>query len=1355
MTFESHHAYDKALRNYVCCLLLSALGLWLSPALGQSNYGLAHLGTKEGLLSDDAYCILEDRNGFIWIGTAGGLQRFDGDELVDFPIAHEGLADVLVRDIILQGEDTIWIAIRGGGVRSIVKSKVSSTITVENGLSSNLAECLMVDHEGTLWVGTIDAGINAISNGKVLKNHRLSAYRDDVKSRETYALMEDQLGNIWEGTTQGINFYHSEGGYTIFRHSEDNPQSLSHNYAHEFHQDKKGNIWIGTVDGGLNLFNEFDSTFTAYQYNSGVTNQISHNVILAIEQDKTNDGLWIGTWGGGLNYFDGVSFVSVFDRAASSNLKSDRIEDILVDSSGDLWIATYQGGVNKYYQQTFKTYNVQENARKGMLQNTITHINPSSDGGVWLATNEGVNHFQDGTFKTISEASGALKFNDINQILEDREGGLWMGMIGTGRGIQYLQNGHLTHYYHTENDPKSLSSDFIESIFEDEQGSIWIGTRDGLNLFQDGQFIRYKANTGENTIPSNQIRSISGSHGGGLWIATYGGGLSLFKNGHFTNFLDPETMPYKFLWNVVESRDHKFVWITTSGGIVKFDPETQQSRRYTDRDGLISELVDDITIDTNGRIWAASSKGLCLYLPETDKFKTFTSGDGLAGDNVNGLTQQGNLLYVGGENGFSSLNLDQFQVDNPKNALTFTRLEILDAHAEDKPIDSQWETIESNIELAHDQNNFNLYFSSLKLGIDDDPQYAYFIDEINQDWVFNNNSNKISVIDLPPGSYHIQVRELSTPEIAQIQLTINAPFWNTGIARFIYGVTSLFLGLIIISFLRKRKKLREELKRSEYDRQKDNELNGLKLKFFTNVSHELRTPLTLILGPVQDLIDQKVAPAYHDKLMFIRDNSQKLLSLTNQLLDFRKVSMDRMELVARKQDIVPLVKTCFETFQFEADQKNLSYSLKNCPEYHTMYFDPSKLETVLMNLLSNAFKFQQGNVQVELNIDGSSTQEGVFEHNHLIKNYFEIRVSDNGKGLKQAEIPLVFDRFYQANQQDALATSGTGIGLALSKDLIDLHHGELSVESIPNQITSFIIRLPFGAAHLAPEQIVNGLGTEAQEVSNPTAPIPILPQNKQPHTLLLVEDNQDLMAYLSTELSRYYEIITAENGIEGLNVLEKHAPDLIISDVMMEQMDGITFCRQIKSDPETSHVPVILLTARGVDEYERDGLKAGANDYIVKPFNLASLIAKVDNFMQMRKSFKAHYQQTLQEPETSTIPSEEETFISKLITLIQAHLQESTFGVGELASLLNMSQSALYKKTKFLIGKSVVELISEVKLQEAASQIISTDKRISEIAYDLGFNDPKYFRDRFKKTYNLAPSDYRKQHKSSTEIQID
>ncbi len=1335
------------MRNYICCLLLSALGLWLLPAHGQSNFGLAHLGTKEGLLSDDAYCMLEDRHGFIWIGTAGGLQRFDGDELVDFPIAHEGLADVLVRDIILQGEDTIWIAIRGGGVRSIVKGKISSTITVENGLSSNLAECLMVDQEGTLWVGTIDAGINAISNGKVLKTHRLSAYRDDIKSRETYALMEDQLGNIWEGTTQGINFYHSEGGYTIFRHSENDSQSLSHNYAHEFHQDQKGNIWIGTVDGGLNLFNEVDSTFTAYQYNSSVTNQISHNVILAIEQDQANDGLWIGTWGGGLNYFDGVKFVSGFDQAASSTLKSDRIEDILVDSHGDLWIATYQGGVNKYYQQTFKTYNMQENARKGMLQNTITHINPSGNGGIWLATNEGVNQFQDGTFKTISEASGELKFNDINQILEDREGGLWMGMIGTGRGIQYLKDGHLTHYYHVENDPTSLSSDFIESIFENEQGNIWIGTRDGLNLFKDGQFIRYKANTDEHTIPSNQIRGISGSHGGGLWIATYGGGLSLFKNGRFTNFLDPETMPYKFLWNVVESKDHKSVWITTSGGVVKFDPETQQSRRYTDRDGLISELVDDITIDTNGRVWAASSKGLCLYLPETDKFKTFTSGDGLAGDNVNGLTQQGNLLYVGGEGGFASLDLDLFPVDSPNNSLVFTRLEILDTHTDAESSTPTWETIEGPVELAYNKNNFNLYFSSLKLGIDDDPQYAYFIENLNQDWVFNGNSNWIPFIDLPPGEYRVKARELSSPETVELQLTINPPPWNTTIAQFLYLIMVLMLSFTIILFLKKRKKLREELERSEYDRKKDNELNGLKLKFFTNVSHELRTPLTLILGPVQDLIDHKAAPAYQDKLMFIRDNSQKLLTLTNQLLDFRKVSMDRLELVARKDNVVSLITSCFEAFHFEADQKGLIYELKNCPESLIMYFDRAKMETVLMNLLSNSFKFQNGQVTVEMRIDGSPHEEGAFTQRHLIENYLEISISDNGKGLSKEEIPLVFDRFYQAKMQDSIVASGTGIGLALAKDLVELHHGNILLESEPNQQTSFTIRLPFGESHLAKDQInidqpieIDAPSLSLSQYSKPN-------KAKQPYTILLVEDSDDLRSYLSNELSRYYVVFSAANGIEGLKMLDKHPPDLVISDVMMAEMDGISFCKQLKSDPESSHIPVMLLTARGLDEYELAGLRAGANDYIVKPVNLSALIAKVDNFMQIRKNFTEHYQKTLQLAETPELPSEEQSFITELIQLIKTQLHHPKFGVKELASLLGMSQSALYKKAKFLLGKSVVELISEVRLQEAINRIVTTDKRISEIAYDLGFNDPKYFRNRFKKAYKISPSDYRKQHK--------
>ncbi|MDW3194107.1 MAG: two-component regulator propeller domain-containing protein [Cytophagales bacterium] len=1316
--------------------------LYVSQA--QSNFRFAHLGTKEGLLSDDAYCMLEDSMGFIWIGTETGLQRFDGDELVDFPIVVEGLTDLFVRDLILQGEDTLWVAIRGGGVRAIVNGKVTNAITVENGLSSNLAECLMVDHEGTLWVGTIDAGINAIANGEVIHSHRLSAFASEMTNHETYALMEDRKGNIWEGTTQGIHLYFQDGKQTSFRHQDDDPGSLSHDYAHEIYEDQTGNIWIGTVDGGLNLYNEQDSSFNSYQYDAQTGNQISHNVILAIEQDHDSDGLWIGTWGGGLNFFDGVNFVSGFDEGASSTLRSDRIEDVLVDSRGDLWIATYQGGINKYYQQTFITYNNQENLNLGMLQNRVTDMSLSLDGSIWLSTNDGVNKYHNGSFETFSEASGHLKFNDINQIYEDREGGLWMGMIGTGRGLQYLKNGELKHYAHIENDPNSISSDFIESIFQDRQDRIWIGTRDGLNLFQEGTFIRFKYSSDQNSIPSNQIRDISGGKDGGLWIATYGGGLSYFKNGTFKNFLDPEQMPYKFLWDVAESHDGNDVWIATSGGVVKFDPNLQLSTFYGDRDGLIGERVSRITIDSKGQVWAGSSKGLGLYLNELDKFKTFTSEDGLAGDNINAILEQENKLYVGGEAGFAVLDLNQFSIQQPESQLLFTRLEILDTSPDNLSQTQEWEPLNGEVALPHDQNNLTLYYSSLKLGIDDDPQYAYFIDQINQDWVFNGNSNHISLIDLSPGEYQIQVRELSAPESITLKLTIFPPFWNTTIAQLFYLTFLASLGYLIFLFMNKRKKLREDLERSEYNRESENKLNGLKLRFFTNVSHELRTPLTLILGPVQDLIDQKAAPAYHEKLMFIRDNSERLLKLTNQLLDFRKVSMDRMALAASNQDIISLIKACFQAFHFEAAQKALDFELKHSQTSLKMYFDHAKLETVLMNLLSNAFKFQQGRVTIEAQVHGDPEEATLFENLRPVKNYLKISISDNGEGISKEDIPMVFDRFYQAKHQDSMV--GTGIGLALAKDLIELHHGTLTVKSTPNENTSFTIRLPFGFAHLSNSEIID-IPTLESATSSRTEAVQKRPELKRDYTILLIEDNPDLRTYLATELSHFYQVITAENGIEGLQALNEYQPDLIISDVMMPKMDGITFCREVKSNPENSHLPILLLTARSLSEHELEGLNAGANDYIIKPFNLDSLIAKIDNFIQVRKNYTEHYLNQLKESDESpdVAPSEEQTFISEVIAMIQSHLHQPTFGVSELSDLLGMSQSALYKKTKFLIGKSVVELISQIRIKEAAKQIIETDKRISEIGYQLGFNDPKYFRERFKKVYEMSPTEYRKQ----------
>lgn len=1309
---------------------------------GQSDYRFAHLGTKEGLISDQAYCLFEDVNGFIWIGTAAGLQRYDGDELVDFPLSEGGSDAVFVRDIIGQGQDTIWIAIRGGGVRSIVNNRVNEAITTEQGLSSNLAECLMIDQEGTLWVGTMDAGINAISNGKIDPNHRLAVYSEEMKHAETYALMEDLQGNIWEGTTQGINFYHVGGGMTLFENDPNNSGSLSHDYAHEIHQDRSGKIWIGTVDGGLNLFNAEDSTFTSFEYQSGFVNQITHNVILAIEDNQSEDGLWIGTWGGGLNAFDGITFESQFDRQATSALKSNRIEDIMIDSHGDLWIATFQGGISKYYQQTFVTYSTQENAEKGMRQSTITHLSPSASGGVWIATNDGVNHFINGEFQTYTVVSGHLKFNDINKIVEDRHGGLWMGMIGTGRGLLHLQDGKSSHFFHVENDSLSISSDFVESLLEDSQGRLWIGTRDGLNLYDKGQFIRFKEDPQNNSIPSNQIRGISESVKGGIWIATYGGGLSYYEDGVFTNFYDPQTMPYEFIWNAVEHPNQVDLWMALSGNVLKFNLQTGESRLYSERDGLISQLVDDLVIDEDGRVWVATSKGLCLYLPEVDKFKTFTNEDGMAGDRIQAITLNENKLYAGGEAGFATLDLDRFRVDDT-NHLTFTRFESLDIQ-ELPQNEPTWTTITDQIEVPYDQNSFNIYFSSMKLGIDDDPQYAYRANPLHKDWIYKGSSNQISFIDLAPGKYQLQVKELGAEHIIEMAIVVRPPYWNTSMAHVIYFILLVSMSIGIASFIRKRKKLRDELERSEYYRAKDHELNQTKLRFFTNVSHELRTPLTLILGPIQDLIERKVAPSHLDKLTFIRDNSVKLLQLTNQLLDFRKISVDRMQLLCRQSDIISFSRNCFQSFQFKASHENVTYLFRSNHEELSLHFDSSKIETVLMNLLSNAFKFQNGYVALELHAVGNPSKEGEFKEGKLIDNYLKIQVIDNGDGLSPQHSSRVFDRFYQAQQKDSLNSSGTGIGLALAKDLIELHHGDVSVESEPQVRTTFTVKLPFGSRHVEDHEMDD---IQEPSLGRPTQQQESLIQENgtSKYSILLVEDHADLRSYLTSELSRHFQIRSVGNGQGALELLEHFVPDLILSDVMMEGMDGISLCRSVKSDPDRSHIPVILITARAMDEHELEGLEAGANDYIIKPFNLAALIKKIDNFIAIRQQLKDHYRGELH-GEGPDFESEETIFISEIVKLIKTNMRLPGFGVGELSQLLGMSKSTLYKKVKFLIDKSVVELISEVRLKEASILVVQTDKRISEIGYELGFNDPKYFRNCFKKQYGSSPVEFRKQN---------
>lgn len=1334
--------------------------------IAQTNDRFSHLDVEKGLLSDQSFSIAEDSLGYIWIGTLGGIQRYDGYEMINYKFSSESQIynASFVRDIKLQGSDTIWFADRGNGVGCIIKGKLKKPLLSDDGLSSNHAECLLVDAKKGLWVGTIDSGLNYIKDGKI------SIFRHDpnrptsLSSNEVYSLMEDNKGNIWVGTTKGINLYLGNGIFKHFSHDPIDKKTLSHNFVHALHQDIQGTIWAGTVDGGLNKFVAKDSSFQSYKTDKIDPYSISANVVLTIE-DAVDGGLWVGTWGGGLDYFDGEKFFSNrHDPQNKSTISSNYIEDIMTDSNGDIWIASYQGGVNKYTKQQFTTYRSNDIESSGMIQSTITSLYESNNGDLWIATNNGINKFKGKSSEKFTPPKLELVSNDIHKIFEDSKGRLWIGMIGLGRGVQMVDDGHAEHFYNVDNDTTSLSNDFIECIFEDSKNKIWVGTRNGLNLYEKGKFKRFTSPTNDINIeglPNNQIRGICEGKDDGIWIATYGGGLSFLKDGEFTNYLhdsqDLNSLPSNNLWDV--ERDNKGnLWIATRTNIINFNLELNKFISYGKGDGINNTIIEDLVIDNNNNIWVATHDGLLRFDANTNHFERFTKNDGLAGNHINTIFNGKKQIYIGGIGGFATIEKDSVLQKKKKGKLRYSRLEILTNNY--KKIDSDLSEFEmianQHITLPYNINNFIIYFTILNQDIEPNHQYQYRVENLTDEWIYNGKSNKISFVGIPPGDYVLQVKSQNKDEVITIPINILPPFWKTHVAYVLYIIILGSIFYFLYSSRVKKRKLGFQLQFSEHSRIKDNELNRTKMKFFTNVSHELRTPLTLIMAPLQDLMDEKLSKKVKKNLDFINQNSRKLLQLTNQLLDFRKITNEQIKLHASKQDLVLFAKNSVSLFNNKANKEKIKLKFSSSLIEAMVFFDGYKMEAIIANLLSNAFKFQNGEIAFELKHIGDPMINVVMDESRLVQNYIEILVSDNGKGIDQEEIQFIFNRFYQ-NEIQSFDTIGSGIGLALTKDLVEMHYGTLSVTSISNKKTSFSVKLPFGSAHLSNSEIVNKdavLNENSQNIINVQNKHPNKIRVKRLNKILLVEDNVDLSEYLSSTLSEFYSIVCAKNGKEGLAHCATNDFNLIISDVMMDEMGGIEFCKRVKSNPDTDYIPIILLTAKSLEENELEGLMAGANDYITKPFNIKILCFKIDNLLRLQRSLNKLYNNILIDKEISyesdSLPQRD--FLKNTLVVIESNLGSQKFGVNELASKLNMSRSSLYKKIKFLTGKPIVEVIMEIRLKKALSLLCNSNERISEIAYKTGFNDPKYFRVCFKTRFGDAPKIYREKFSKKSSL---
>ncbi len=1035
-------------------------------------------------------------------------------------------------------------------------------------------------------------------------------------------------------------------------------------------------------------------------------------------------------------------------------------------------------GLEKYDLKERKFHYYLQN-EKCITQNNVYTTFLDKDRNVWIGTGScGLIKFNP------SDNTYHYYFNDSNEpanlagktilvMHQDHKGLIWIGTDGHGYYKYDAANNKLTRYSHNNDDNKSISNNSARSIYEDRSGTLWFGTNfGGLNKFDR------KTETFE-YCGFNCVLSILEDKTGNFWVADYYTGLNLYdrKSGKAVkSYGRKEGLLSYSVWGILED-DHNNLWIKTDNGLFKFNTVIRTFKHYTTEDGLIDNFFLPFPashcMGPGGTMLFLNSKrnigkGVVIFHP--DSIKNDQSAPIVLITNISSFNQPGSKLSY---KGFIS--------------------EI------------------KEITLPYTQNDLRFEYVGLQYSEPLKNQYKYTLENFDNDWTGYGNSRQATYTNLEPGEYIFKVTASNrdgvwSPKDASITIIIMPPWWKTTAAYLLYILFAAGLVYLTWKLQMKRIRIKQQYEMSRFEAEKLHEVDGIKSRFFTNISHEFRTPLTLIIGPVKQLSEKIADEKAKEVLRVVHRNADKLLTLVNQLLDISKIESGNMKLQTAEQNIAALIKAITLSFTSYAERKKINLSFSSRPDRIPAYIDKEKFGNIINNLLSNAFKFtpEGGEIGVEIscqagpgsassaqneipkqvrddNLAGSNIRDDNFAGSNvrddnleeeIIRdgnfaemtvrddNFIEITVRDTGIGIPEEKLPRIFDRFYQVDGSHKKEHEGTGIGLALTKELIELHKGTIEVASTEGKGTIFTIRIPPGSGHLQPEEICDEeIAQDADRVALKAAGRPDIEEEIQyngrleraaepggdgsPPLLLIVEDNNDVRKYIKDNLIDNYKIIEAADGEEGWNRALSDIPELIISDVMMPKMDGFELCGKIKSDERTSHIPIILLTAKAASEDKIVGYETGADEYIMKPFDSNELKARIKNLIEQRKRIHEHFRQNgLFELDESKITPLDKKFLQNTICLITGNISDDSFNIEKLAEGLNMSRSVLHKKIVSLIGEPPVELVKTIRMTRAAELICLKTGNISEIALEVGFKNPAYFSECFKKQFGVTPSQY-------------
>ncbi|KAF2330663.1 hybrid sensor histidine kinase/response regulator transcription factor [Flavobacterium daemonense] len=1335
---------DLNLKFLIWSICLGSFLLFSPKSFAQSNsLSFNHLDVINGLSNNSVLAISQDSTGFIWIGTKYGLNRFDGRTFKIFKNDPNNKTSIsssdFIKKIALDQDQKMWVVSDGLDLYHAKDNTFESIISQKENIVK-----VFRDHKGNLWIGSLtQLKFKAAKSEKILS---IKIAKDNLQVSEFF---EDNEHHIWVGTSDGLfELFFADNKMVIKRHfSSQFKNNKNGDLISSIVQDQNLNLWIGTKKSGLYLFDKKSLQLTHFSKNSNDKNTLINNNIRKILVHK-NGSLWIGTQ-------DGLSILNPYTRnfinyqhdpVNLNSLSQNSIYDIFQDKNGSVWIGTYFGGVNVVYSVNTPFTVYQNNINKNSISsNIISAIVEDGRHNLWIGTEAGgLNYFNRDSqlftsYKNNINDKNSLSSNLVKSIAVDKNQNIWIGTNLGGVNLYDPKTGSFTVFRRNASS-NSITSDNVNCLIVTRNNKLFIGTDTGLDVYDIAQKKFSFTPTKGRTFLDKSLNALFEDKKGTVWIGTPLG-IFNYKGSKLQHkdFRDSSNKPFRYNINCFVEDSQGRIWVGTyHNGLALLDLKNSTFKIFNINNGLPSDNILALTEDNDGNLWIGTDNGLVKYNRRFNTFRSFNLFDGLPDIQFNtnsAFHDTQGRMYFGTYNGLVSFIPHNIQKNTMAPDVVLSNLKLFNKSVkvnDENNLLKEDLNYSSSLTFDYDQNNFTIEFSALNFIKANKNKYAYRLEGFEKNWNYVDIPSA-TYTNLPAGDYQFLVKSANNDgiwnkNIKKINIEVLPPLWKTWWAYLIYFIAVFALVYYIMKFLKARSELKQEL-----------HFEKMKLDFFTNVSHEIRTPLTLILGPIEKLEKLTFENTQANKYaVSIKNNTERLYRLVNELLDFRKADSGNMRLYFFEEDLVKTLKDIFDSFQTLAEAKNIQYTFKSSDPEILVYFDKDQMEKVFFNLLSNAFKFTPDGGIINLKIA-------------LKKQNVKITVSDNGKGISISNLDDIFTNFYQADQ-----SMGTGIGLALTKSLIELHKGKISVKSKPASEektgkTTFSVLLQLGKNHLSENdfslmpKIENSIVPKIEDRSFESfIENPIEENKNKSATILIVEDNDEVRDFIKQSLEANYHVYESENGLEGWKTAIQIIPDLIISDVMMPIMDGLELCRKIKTDLRTSHIPVIMLTAKSAPIHQIEGLKHGADAYVTKPFSDQMLQLNIQNLLSLKTALQKKYsEQILKLPIiTNTESSQDEIFLQKLQQIIEDNIGNANLDLGFITTEIGISKSVLYKKFSALTDLSLNEFIKNQRLKHAVELFQNGETSTMTVALQVGFNDVKYFSREFKKVYGITPSEY-------------